>query len=141
MAISTVPLDEPTTDESKSPFDDKQLDRLALDPPDPKGRHRSHVAVFGLPIEDSRGLGWRTTPPPGFLVPWFTLLAHDLDEFELLPEKLIVQFPPLRPDLSEFANELMRGPHLAHAPAPPASTTHTFFQFDVWANTFAKMVR
>lgn len=133
MHISTVPFDELTIDKPTSPFNDQRLDHLTLDPPDPKGRHRSHVAVFGLPIEDSRVLGYRTTPPPGLLIPWFTLLAPNLDEFELLPEKLIVQFPPPRPDLSEFSKDLMRGPYLAHAPAPPASTTRTFFQFDVWA--------
>jgi hypothetical protein len=114
-------------------FNDKRLDHLALDPPDPQGRHRSHVAVFWVPIEDSRGLGYRTTPPPGLLIPWFTLLAPGLEEFELLPEKLIIKFPPPRPDLNEFAKDLMGGPKLAHAPAPTASTTRTFFQFDVWA--------
>jgi len=121
-----------STDEETSPFNDRRLDHLALDPPGPKGRHRSHVAVFGLPIEGSRGLSYRTTPPLGLLVPWFTLLAPDLKGFELLPEKLSVEFPPPRPDLSEFAKELMGGPGLALAPAPTALTTRSFFQFDIW---------
>jgi hypothetical protein len=133
MHISTAPFDELTTDEPMSSFDDKRLDHLTLDPPDSRGRHQSHVAVFGLPMKGSRGLGYRTTPPPGLLIPWFTLLTPSLEEFEFLPEKLIVTFPPLRPDLSEFAKEFMRGPKLAHAPAPTASTTRTVFQFDVWA--------
>ena len=133
MYISTVPFDELTIDEPISSFNDKRLDHLTLDRPDPKGRHWSHVAVFGLPHNKSRGLKYYTTPPPGFLIPWFTLLAPGLEEFELLPEKLIIKFPPPRPDLSEFAKDLMGGPKLAHAPAPTASTTRTCFQFDVWA--------
>jgi hypothetical protein len=122
-----------STEEEAPHFNGKRLDHLTLSPPDPKGRHESHVAVFGLPHDKSRDLRYYTTPPPGLLVPWFTLLAPDLDAFELLPEKLIVQFPPPRSDLTEFAKVLMQGPTLAHAPVPPALMTRTFFQFDVWA--------
>jgi hypothetical protein len=75
-------------------FDEKRIDHLTLDPPDAKGRHRSHVAVFGIPGKESRGVDYSTKPPEGLLVPWFTLVCDTLAGFEILPRELKVTFPP-----------------------------------------------
>jgi hypothetical protein len=113
-------------------FDEKRIDHLTLDPPHAKGSYRSHVAVFGLPKKDSRGISYSTKPPPGLLVPWFALVADTLAGVTILPSLLTVTFPPPRPDIERFGGELLRGLGLKYMPLPIGANS-SFFQLDVWA--------
>lgn len=112
-------------------FDGKRIDHMTLDPPDAKGRHRSHVAVFGIP-EKSRGIDYRTKPPEGLLVPWFTQVCDTLAGFETLPCELKVTFPPPRPDVERFGQDLLGGSGFQSMPLPSGASP-SFFQLDVWA--------
>lgn len=113
-------------------FNEKRIDHLTLDPPDVKGRHKSHVAVFGIPGKDSRGINYSTKPPEGLLVPWFTLVSDTLAGFETLPSELRVTFPPPRPDVQSFGQELLGGIGFQAMPLP-TGVGPNFFQLDVWA--------
>jgi hypothetical protein len=104
-----------------------RMDHLTLDPPTPKGRHNSHVALS----EGSRGDKYGSRPPHGHLQPWFSLLTPTIDNFTIMPAELRVSFPPPRPDVQSFARDLLKGPGLRVIPLAPGGP-HTFFQMDVW---------
>jgi hypothetical protein len=103
------------------------MDHITLDPPTPKGRHRSHVALS----EGSRGNKYGSRPPQGHLQPWFSLLTPNLDNFTTMPAELRVSFPPPRPDVQNFARDLLKGPGLRVIPLPPGGPD-AFLQMDVW---------
>lgn len=115
-------------------FHEKELDHLTLDPPRPDGTSVSHAAVFGLPKKKSRGIKYRTRPPAGSPIPWFSLLTPALLCFQRLPRKLSVSFPPPRPDVHQFGNDLFkRGWRLSigHTPQSPDGRTR-YLQIDFW---------
>jgi hypothetical protein len=114
------------------PFIGRVLDHLTLDPPDPGSGSRSHVAVVGVPKDRSRGVGFRTVPPPGTMIPWFSLLTPGLDGFPVLPKELSVTFPPPRPDVGSFGDRLCTAGGLTVAPLPEARGNPNFLQVDVW---------
>src|ERR1700688_791965 len=110
-----------------------RLDHLSLDPPDTKGRHRSHVAVFGLSPQESRGLASWIKPSAGKLPLWFSFVAPDLAGFPLVPRKLTVSFRNPRPQSADFAKQLVGVFTTAYAPVPEPIGEPNYFQFDVWA--------
>lgn len=117
-------------------FDGRMLDHVTLDPPSPKGRHKSHIAVRGLP-DKSRGLSITSIPPVGHLVPWFSVLVPSLDVFPALPQKLLVRFPHPHPDPHQFAPLLEGMGHLSSIPLPPFDSSPNFVQFDAWAGRWS----
>ena len=120
-------------EEGRGDFDSLRVDHLTLDPPNSKGRYRSHIAVFAPKGKKSRGIGYSACPPKGHLLPWFSLLAPTLDEFETLPKRLEVTFRPPRPDVKGFAADLFSGTPIEMAPMPATDFRTTFFQLDIWA--------
>lgn len=93
----------------------------------------SHVAVQALPHDESRGLNYRSAPPPEHMFPWFSLLAPDVTGFTELPGQLVVRFPPPPGDLHEFGERLLADSNLGIVPLPSATGPGpTYVQFDVW---------
>lgn len=115
-------------------FESLRVDHVTLDPPNRKGRYRSHIAVFAPKAKRSRGIGYTAYPPAEHLLPWFSLLAPTLDGFESLPHRLEVKFRPARSDVKGFAADLFGGTPITMAPMPTADFTKTFFQLDIWAD-------
>jgi hypothetical protein len=104
-----------------------RMDHLTLDPPTPKGRHSSHVALS----EGARGNKYGSRPPHGHLMPWFSLLTPNLDQFPTMPAELKVSFPPPRPDVQSFGRDLLNGPGLRVIRLAQGAADK-FFQMDVW---------
>ncbi len=111
------------------------MDHLTLDPPRKAGAHKSHVAAG--PPSGARGLTRTTKPPPGTLVPWFSLLVPDLDPFPRLPGEMIVRFDAPHAEekgFQQFADRLVRaGGGTVVLPLPPAAAGSSFVQLDMWA--------
>ncbi len=120
-------------DETLGKFYRMRLDHLTLDPPSSEGRHRSHVAAFGLPLRGSRGLSSWIKPSAGKLPLWFSFVAPDLAGFPLVPNKLTVTFRSPRPGSTEFGKQLVGVFTTAYAPVPEPVGQPSYFQFDVWA--------
>jgi hypothetical protein len=71
-------------------------------------------------------------PPPDTMIPWFSLLTPSLDNFPFLPKRLSVTFPPPRPDVDNFGNQLLTSAGLTVAPLPEAHGSPNFLQVDFW---------
>lgn len=81
------------TDDPSARFNGKRLDHITADPPG-SVETSSHVAVHDLPHNKSRGVNYRSAPPPEHMFPWFSFLLPDLAGFAKLPAQLVVRFPP-----------------------------------------------
>jgi hypothetical protein len=120
------------TDDPTVKFYARHLDHITLDP------HRTataafHVASRGFPPEQSRGLEYRTTPPPGQMVYWFSLLLPSLEGLSVFPNALSITFPPPRGNIDEFCARLMDDGGYSEMDllAPPEGAA-SFLQFDIW---------
>ena len=120
-------------DHSEAPFAGKRLEHLTLDPPGKPGKHSSHVAVAGSPHKQSRGIRYTTTPPSDFMVPWFSLVVSNLRGFHRLPRQLHIHFPPPRPDVTRFGEQLLAAGGSTSVPLPPPAGNPNYLQFDIWA--------
>jgi hypothetical protein len=121
------------TDEISSRFNQTRLDHVTLDLPDQKDRNASHVAVFDVPAKESRGFQFRTIPPKNLMIPWFSFLTTSLDGFHLFPAKLCVTFPPVRPDIEKFGNEIVKLCRFVIGVLPPINLDlESFIEIDVW---------
>jgi hypothetical protein len=78
-----------STDDPTAKFYARHLGHITLDPQRTQ-TSASHFASRGLPPKHSRGLEYRTTPPPGHMVPWFSLLLPDLEGLSVLPKTLSI---------------------------------------------------
>lgn len=114
-------------------FKGKPLDHITADPPRTE-KSSSHIAVRGLPVEKSRGLNYRSAPPPEHMFPWFSLLIPDLNGFTELPARLEVPFPRPCGDVRKFADRLLADGGFATMPLPSVTADRTshYIQFDVW---------
>ncbi len=120
-------------DDGSGQFVGRQLEHLTLDPPKSKDRHPTHIVVSGSGKAETHGYGYTTSPPQGYNVPWFSILAPSLQPFPKLPRKLAVVFPALRKDTTKFAYELLRGHGSAFLELPLAKHVNNYLQLDVWA--------
>ena len=77
---------------------------------------------------------YRTVPPAGLLVPWFTLLLPNASELPVLPQLLVIDFTRAESDLARFGADTMRSGGVSLLPIPTANEgIPTFLQVDVWA--------
>lgn len=111
-------------------FVGRPVDHLTLDPEGAPGRFKSH-----LTYEDgSHGPTVSHYPRDGELVPWFSLLLHDLAEerMRVVPEALNIIFPAPRGDSAYVAQVAGEGGwgFIEVLPKPEGSC---FIEFDVWA--------
>lgn len=108
------------------------LDHITIEGPHTRGRYGSHVALRAIGGRQHRTGGWSTRVRAGWLVPWFTMLAPGLDDFQPLPKRLLINFTTRRPDLQRFADEMIGGGTVALAPMPALAEAPNFLQVDVW---------
>jgi hypothetical protein len=110
-------------------FVGRPVDHLTLDPEGAPGRFKSH-----LTYEDgSHGPTVSHFPRQGELVPWFSLLLHDLDEehTRIVPEILTVTFSPPRSD-SGYVAQIAGEGGWGFIDALPRPRESCFIQFDAW---------
>jgi len=120
------------TDDPTARFNGKRLDHITADPPR-TAKPSSHVAVQDLPYDESRGLNYRSAPPPEHMVPWFSFLLPNLAGFAELPAQLRVRFPPPPGNVDDFGQRLLADGGFDRVPLPPvAGPGPTYVQFDVW---------
>lgn len=120
------------TDDPTACFNGKRLDHITADPPR-TAKLSSHIAVQGLPHDESRGLSYRSALPPKHRFPWFSLLVPDLAGFTELPAQLVVRFPPTHGNVYDFGKRLIGEGGIDSIPLPPpAAPEPTYIQFDVW---------
>jgi len=120
------------TDDPTARFNGRRLGHITVDPPR-TAKTSSHVAVQDLPHHESRGLKYRSAPPPDHMYPWFSFLLPDLSGFAALPAQLVVRFPPPPGNLHDFGQRLLADGAFATVPLPPpAGPGPVYVQFDVW---------
>lgn len=122
------------TDDPTARFNGKRLDHITADPPS-RGKSASHVAVRDLPHDESRGINYRSVPPPEHMIPWFSLLIPDFEGFSEAPARLIVRFPcpPRISDIQLFGQRLLADGGTVSLPVPISTySDQTYLQFDVW---------
>ncbi|MEE9227952.1 MAG: hypothetical protein V3U47_03180 [Acidimicrobiia bacterium] len=101
-----------------------------LSPEGRPGRFRSHITYE----DDTHGPTVSHHPASGQLVPWFSLLLHDLTEeaMRVVPESLNITFPPARTDQMYLEHVKGEG-GWRFINALPKPDESCFIQFDVWA--------
>jgi hypothetical protein len=120
------------TGDPTSRFNGTRLDHITSDPPRNQ-KYSSHVAVYGLSDNKSRGLNHRSKPPKDHMWPWFSLLIPNLNDFPHLPRRLIIQFTKPSGDLIEFGQRVISNGGLSIVALPSENNpSHRFIQFDVW---------
>jgi len=120
------------TDDPTARFNGRRLGHITVDPPR-TAKTSSHVAVQDLPHHESRGLNYRSAPPPEHMFPWFSFLLSDLAGFAALPAQLLVRFPPPPGNIHDFGQRLLADGDVASVPLPPpAGPGPAYVQFDVW---------
>lgn len=121
------------SDDPSARFNGKRLDHITLDASIGADKYSSHVAVQDPRLQKSRGIPYTSTPPSGYMAPWFSLLMPDLHGFYRLPQKLSIRFPSPRPDLVHFGEQLLGEGGIAFVPLPPSASSPNYIQFDVWS--------
>lgn len=111
-------------------FRGRPVDHLTLDPEDKPGRYKSHFTYE----DGGHGPTVSHQPRPGELIPWFSLLLHDMteDTMRVVPEMLRITFPAVREDHAYPAHVAGEG-GWGFIDTLPKPVDPCFIQFDVWA--------
>jgi hypothetical protein len=111
-------------------YSGRPVDHLTLDPEGKPGRFKSHITYE----DGSPGPTVPHYPRPCELVPWFSLLLHDLTEehMRVVPRLLSITFPPVRTDSMYLAHVAGEG-GWGFIDTLPRPDETCFVQFDVWA--------
>lgn len=119
-----------TTSDPTSALNEKTLDHVTLEGPNNQGKYSSHFAVLAL--DKSPGSRYKSAPIAGYMLSWFSLITPNLDGFWRMPQRLIIEFPPPRPDVRRFAKDFGGLGHSNICPLPPdPKVESSYFKFDI----------